>query len=95
MKEKLTKKYITKFLYDLPEEIDMKRIRKPLVTIQQWRTGENLIHGIVGLMESHAFAYAWPDRREAYVGICSCKPFDYETTAKLIANKFGAERCKK
>ena len=84
--------YIRNFLYNLPSEIGMRRIGKPLV----YRTEDpETMQGFVMLAESHAFIYAWPDYKFGYVGILSCKTFDTVKASKSIAKKFDAKQYKK
>ena len=51
--------------------------------------------GIVLIAESHISIHTFPEKNYASVDIFSCKDFDVESTADIIASKFEAKTYEK
>jgi len=84
--------YVFNFLNELPIEIGMTKITQPHVFRYSGLVPEDEgITGIVIIAESHISIHTFPKKNYAFLDVFSCKPFDYEFTAKRIIEYFESK----
>ncbi|MBI5228839.1 S-adenosylmethionine decarboxylase [Candidatus Micrarchaeota archaeon] len=82
--------FVRDFLKELPKEIGMKPISKPVVKRIKTKFDEG-ISGFVMLSESHVSIHTFPKFHSAHLDVFSCKPFDVEEVKKNIEKRFSAK----
>ncbi|MEM4389803.1 MAG: adenosylmethionine decarboxylase [Candidatus Micrarchaeia archaeon] len=88
--------FIYKFLDELPSTIGMTKIMPPYTFSYTGTKPEDWgISGIVLIAESHVSIHTFPEKEYASVDVFSCKEFDTDATAALIAQAFGAKKVEK
>ncbi|MCX8196829.1 MAG: adenosylmethionine decarboxylase [Candidatus Micrarchaeota archaeon] len=84
--------FIYNFLNELPEMIGMTKIMPPYTFTYSGLKPEDWgVSGIVLIAESHISIHTFPEKNFASVDIFSCKEFDVESGAEIIASKFEAK----
>ena len=92
-KSKLTKvQVVSEFLDRLPAEIGMTKIIPPYVFEYRGVKPEDWgVSGIVLIAESHIAIHTYPEKNYASFDAFSCKEFDANKVAKIVAQTFGAK----
>ncbi|MFA4983492.1 MAG: adenosylmethionine decarboxylase [Candidatus Micrarchaeia archaeon] len=80
------------FLSELPEMIGMTKIMPPYTFSYSGLKPEDWgVSGIVLIAESHISIHTFPEKNYASVDIFSCKDFNVEEAANIIASRFEAK----
>ena len=84
------------FLDELPPIIGMTKIMPPYTFSYSGLKPEDWgVSGIVLIAESHISIHTFPEKNYASVDIFSCKEFDVESAADIIASRFEAKTYEK
>ncbi|MEM4348514.1 MAG: adenosylmethionine decarboxylase [Candidatus Anstonellaceae archaeon] len=84
--------FIYNFLNEFPDMIGMTKIMPPYTFTYSGVKPEDWgVSGIVLIAESHISIHTFPEKNFASVDIFSCKEFDIESGAEIIASKFEAK----
>lgn len=88
--------FISNFLDELPSMIGMTKIMPPYTFSYSGLKPEDWgVSGIVLIAESHISLHTFPEKNYASFDIFSCKEFDVESTADIVASKFEAKTYEK
>ncbi len=89
-KKKLTnKKFLTGFLENLPKELNMRIVRKPIVN--KIFSDKYLCMGFSGFViiyESHISFHTWPEENYIALDVYSCNDFSEKRAIKYIKRYF-------
>ncbi len=87
---------VSQFLSGLPNKIGMTKIIPPYVFEYRGIKPEDWgVSGIVLIAESHISIHTYPEKNYASFDAFSCKEFDTEQVAKIVAEMFGAKTYEK
>ena len=79
------KKILTKILDDLPAKLEMRILRKPIVsTIKSDKYPHTGYSGFVILYESHISFHTWPEENFIAIDIYSCRDFDDKDAVQYL-----------
>ncbi len=88
--------FVYNFLSELPELIGMTKIMPPYTFSYSGLKPEDWgVSGIVLIAESHISIHTFPDKNYASFDIFSCKDFDPEPAADIVASKFETKTYEK
>ena len=95
-RKKLTdKKSLSRLLENLPKQLKMRILRKPIVAdISSDRYPHTGYSGFVILLESHISFHTWPEENYVALDVYSCKDFDEKKAVQYIKKFFGAKNLK-
>lgn len=82
---------INEILENFPAKIGMNKISPPYV----FRTGNGEkggLSGVVLLAESHLTVHTFPEKKQAFVDVFSCREFNLRFAADYLSNYFEAGR---
>lgn len=89
------KKRMSKFLEDVPKELGMRVLRKPIVAeIKSDMYPTVGLSGFVILYESHVSFHTWPEENYVALDVYSCRDFDGKEAAGYIKKYLGAKQMK-
>ncbi|MCX6702588.1 MAG: adenosylmethionine decarboxylase [Candidatus Wolfebacteria bacterium] len=89
------KKKMSKLLEDVPKELGMRILRKPIVAeIKSDMYPTVGLSGFVILYESHVSFHAWPEENYVALDVYSCRDFNGKEAAGYIKNYLGTKRMK-
>ncbi|HIJ11192.1 TPA: deoxyhypusine synthase [Candidatus Woesearchaeota archaeon] len=85
--------FITSFLQEFPDLIDMTPITEPTVKNHVAENPDDSgITGFIIIAESHISIHTYPDRQFASIDIFSCREFDVNKAVEIIKEKFTPGR---
>ena len=88
--------FVFNFLDELPSMIGMTKIMPPYTFSYSGLKPEDWgVSGIVLIAESHISMHTFPEKNYVSLDIFSCKDFDAEAAADIIASKFEAKNYEK
>ena len=88
--------FVFNFLDELPSMIGMTKIMPPYTFSYSGLKPEDWgVSGIVLIAESHISMHTFPEKNYVSLDIFSCKDFDVEAAADIIASKFEAKTYEK
>ena len=88
--------FVYNFLDELPALVGMTKIMPPYTFSYNGLKPEDWgVSGIVLIAESHISIHTFPEKNYASIDIFSCKDFDVEAAADIIASKFEAKTYEK
>ena len=95
-RKKLTdKKSLSRLLENLPKQLKMRILRKPIVAdISSDRYPHTGYSGFVILLESHISFHTWPEENYVALDVYSCKDFDEKKAVQYIKKYLGTKRMK-
>ncbi|MBI4037916.1 adenosylmethionine decarboxylase [Candidatus Curtissbacteria bacterium] len=95
-RKKLTdKKSLSRLLENLPKQLKMRILRKPIVAdISSDRYPHTGYSGFVILLESHISFHTWPEENYVALDVYSCKDFDEKKAVQYIKKFFGVKNLK-
>ena len=95
-KKKLTnKKFLTQFLENLPKELNMRIVRKPVVNkIFSDKYPCTGFSGFVIIYESHISFHTWPEKTYIALDVYSCNDFNEKRAIKYIRRYFDVSNMK-
>lgn len=77
------------FLKILVNRIGMRILAGPLVGHENGDKLKEGCSGIILLYESHAAIHTYPNQKEAFIDIFSCKDFEKQAVLEVISETFG------
>ncbi len=77
------------FLVELVRELGMRILSGPCMGYETGDPAHVGHSGVVILYESHAAIHTYPEMRQAFVDIFSCKPFDPAQVFEVLRRYFG------
>ena len=87
---------IKRLLKELPEKLSMNPICNPeIVDYKANIKEENGVSGFIMIAESHISIHTYPEKKEMYFDIFSCKDFDMDSCTEYIKEVFKLKDIKK